>query len=103
LTPTAASTYAGPGGWPGRFGQQSARVRYHDGIVVHVADPRAGDDFTRGLVHGRVRGKPGPEVEKLPNALPSGPGDGPADKTSVVMAGLHLQRLASESTDLIWA
>ncbi len=72
-----------------RFGQQGARVYGHDRIVVYVADPRIGDDFTRSLVDGRVRGKPGPEVEKLPNALPGGPGDSPADKLPVVAAGLH--------------
>src|SRR6185437_3990884 len=42
-----------------------------------------------GLVYGRVRGKPGPEVEKLADALPSGPGDGPADKAPVVTACLY--------------
>jgi hypothetical protein len=64
-------------------------VRHHDGIVVHIADPRAGGDFTRGLVYGRVRGKPGSEVEKLPNALPGGPGDGLAGKAPIVAACLR--------------
>ena len=82
----------------GGLGQQRPRMRDHDRIVVYVADARAGDDVTRGHVNGRVRGQPGPEVEKLPDALPSGPGDGPANELPVVTAGPH--PIGSEFGDL---
>ena len=55
-------------GQPLAAGEQRLPVNHRHRVYVHVAHPGAGVNLPHRLVHGRVRGQPGAEVEKLADA-----------------------------------
>jgi hypothetical protein len=59
-------------------------VNHGHRVYVHVADPGAGVYLAHRLVHGRMRGQPGAEVEELADARGGRAGRRRADELPIV-------------------
>jgi acyl-CoA dehydrogenase len=71
-------------GQPLTPGKQRLPVNHRHRVDVHVAHPGVRDDLSHRLVHRRVRGQPGPEVEELADARFGRAGRRRADELPIV-------------------
>jgi acyl-CoA dehydrogenase len=81
------------GGEPLAAGEQRLPVDHRHRVYVHVADPRVRDHLAHRLVHRRVRGQPGAEVEELADARGGRAGRRRADELPVVPDQLRQRRV----------
>jgi acyl-CoA dehydrogenase len=81
------------GGEPLAAGKQRLPVNHRHRVDVHVAHPGVRDYLSHRLVHGRVRGQPGAEVEELADAGSGRAGRRCADELPIVPDQLRQRRV----------
>jgi acyl-CoA dehydrogenase len=81
------------GGQPLAAGEQRLPVSHRHRVYVHVAHPGVRVYLAHRLVHGRVRGQPGAEVEELADARGGRPGRRRADELPIVPDQVRQRRV----------